>query len=629
MPELKSYSGGTWRSSTNGPVGVLAKNASNSAFGRFLEKVWVDNDSGGWLEVGRIRPAPFTAAAATNNGGRIDLSWDIADETNIASFVLYYSTDNVNFSASALGGPSLRSAIFGRAGAPVTYYFFLRAVSNNGTYSQSAVFSVSVPGITSWSFSHSRAQSGWHTRSFTFTHTANPPAGVTVKNLTSYLFWRPNAEQGWTLVTFYSENNTNTISKTFTFSAYDHGRAMFRVVTYATDDQTKQNDGSTGTGYVYGDDRPTTELTAADISGGTPTLSLSAPSIGDPGYPGGPTNNRQMVVTVGFDANVDRSEYDSGVIYFYRYNFDIAQWIYSSEQSVDLSVLKSNQSIRQETSKTFSSLDAGWPYLAVFQVNDDQGADTSASQWTYTYAAQVRNYTYISSVSRTGSTSTATAGDYWWMGSGGTYIGDAPYGAASGYGVANLRDGSTGTHYVTASISSNSSLYQKLRFYRFQDYSINSSSVYNGDPSNPSRDVGNQSAWGNTNVSPGYDLNWIQVWTPYSASHTVYLQIYNYNTGIWLGYSQDVPEDGYRVGKNTFTGNWQHTLTVGGNYEGLVLARQPGTNNWQTDFDIRVTVQTPRVYSGFSGYRLGLSEMRINTTWYSIYDNYTTTQYTF
>jgi hypothetical protein len=513
MPDIKAYANGAWSPSV-GPPGVLTKGITTTTFSRGAASAWVDNDAGGWTKHLDLVPAA-PVLTATNNSGRMDLSWTVTSTSNINKYEVYYSTNGTTYNKwSTEPAFNETSAVFGRAAsAPSTYYFFIRSVALNGLYADSNVSSVSIGGVTAWStLTHSRAASGWHTRSFTFTAGVSTSTS-TISNVAVTLYWRQNTSQAWSVATSYSEN-ASSMTKTFSFSAYTYGQRMFRVDMVATDNQTKQNDGSTGTGYQFSNSWTTSDLTAADITGGVPIISGSAPTVSDPGSPPADTN-RSLTFAVGFAANVDRSEYDSANLYLYR-SSDNA---YISHTSIDLTNLKSNQTIQQTVSHTFTGLAAGTGYYARFNVYDDEGADRSIDNSQTTYALQSGSYTYISGYVRTPSTSTYDAGHPFWQGNGTEYIGDAPYGPQYTSSKDSLRDGNNNTWYLTTSMgtSASSTTYQRIRVYKFSDYSINNSSQYG------------------LSTDPGYKLNWIEYQTP--QTHSIYAEVYDYKAGLWLGYA--------------------------------------------------------------------------------------------
>lgn len=422
--------------------------------------------------------------------------------------------------------------------------------------------------------------------------------------MTCYLYWRRNANENWEYVTEYTQAKNSTsvsMSQTFTFSAYDSGQRMFAVYSVVIDDQTLQNDGSTGSGYGYLDFRATSELTAADISGGVPTISGVALGKSDPGGASA-TNDRQIRFTVGFDANVDRSEYDSSIIVLYN-----SSWSEVSRQTVDIGYLKGEPWTRRALDYTFSSLDAGGLYYGLIYVYDDQGADQVVGFGVYALAVQSTTYTYVSGYadSAYGETHDAGSGRFLGLNSNLTepFIGDAPYGNQSGYGTANLRDDNNGTNYITTSIGSTGSQYQRLRVYKFYDFSLNNSSFPG---------------------SPPYTLDWIQYVT--NVSHRVWAGVYDYNRGLWLGYSTEPSLGDYAIANNTFSGSWRLDTVAGSNFEGL-LTSDDGNGRWKVFFDVRATIGNKTTISGLTN-RLSLGAIRVRITWYSRNNTTATATYT-
>ena len=601
MPELKARANGQWLPAV-GPPGVITKGQTTSTFARGAASVWADNDAGNWLKIADLFPST-ASLTATNNNGRIDLSWTIDSTANISKYEVYFSTDGVNYSKwSTEPTPAETSKVFGRAAfAPSTYRFFIRSVALNGFTRDSAVATVSIPGVTAWrTFTHSRAASGWHSRSFTFTAGVQT-TGSAIKTLTARLMWRQNSSQAWTEATTYTESNVNEMTKTFSFSSYDYGQRMFRVELTAVDSQTLQNNGTQGSGYSYTNAYDTSELTAADIAGAVPTISGSAPGKSDPGRTNTgahTTNDRSLSFTVGFNANTDRSEYDSAVLVLFR-SSDSAE---IGRHNVDLNYLKGEPWTTRQLTYSFSSLPAGTAYFAQFYVYDDQGVDRIVRNDQTTFAAQSTTVTYAYTWTQSNNGFTADAGHPYWLGDG-EYIRDAPYGAQYSGGKASLRDGNNNTWYVTTAYVASTGNHQRLRVTRWRDYSTNASALYPGDP--------------------GYTLNWVEFQTP--QTHGIYGQVYDRFGGYWQGYAGTDPYVGdYYIQYNgNVNGNWR--MQVASQAESLV--RSQSGNQFYVEFDVRAAMNQFRTYSGVSGTRIALAEVRINVTWAYRYDLTTTVTY--
>lgn len=618
MPDLKARSGGQW-SPAVGPPAVKAKAVSANSFARQVAAAWADNDAGGWLKINDLVPAQPTITAS-NNSGRIDLSWNIPSTNNLSKYQVWYSTDATNYYQwGTEPAANATSAVFGRVSPPVTYYFILRAVGLNGATTDSASTSVTIPGVSSFGFTHSRGSSGWHSRSFTFT--ASATSSSTITGVEADLYWRQNTSQNWSYVTSYAENNVSSMTKTYSFSSYDYGQRMFAVVFRAIDNQTRQNDGTTGAGYTYSTTHYTSELTATDISGGAPTISGSAPAVSNPGSPNvAPntpngyyysTSNRSLSFVVGFDANVDRSEYDSAIIVLYN-----AGSVEVSRQTVDLASLKEQPWTRRELTYTFSSLTASTTYFAIFYVYDDEGADTSVSNTQITYDTQSSSYSYYFDTPTGAVLLVTDAGSSFFRGLDDNpnntnidnFVADAPYGAQTGYGRSNLRDDNNGTDYITTSIGSTGHQFQRVRFYRFRDFSINSSAVSPG--------------------SIGYRINEMRMIIP--RSHLVYAQIFDRKRNLWLGYGGTDPSIGdYYIASNRYSGSWFLNLIPLGepnaNFEGVTTSNESG-NNWWIDLDFRVVLAEKGTIGSLTN-RLGMSSFRVAHTWYNKYDRYLSSTY--
>lgn len=598
MSNIKAWSSGAWTPSSDNPPGVLTKGLTTSTFARGVVAAWADNDSGGWTKLVDLKPQTPTSFVATNNAGRIDLSWSISSTANLGKYEVYYSTSS--------GGPytkwgtepssSATSAIFGRvASAPVTYYMFVRAVAPSGLYADSDVASVTIGGLSSWTaVSHSRSQSGWHTRSFTFT--SGGTFTSTPKRITTDVYWRTNSGASWELATSYTDNNVSTHTKTFSFSAYTYGQRMFRIVTTVEDTQTKQNDGSTGSGYTWTRAHDTSELTAADIAGATPFISTVGNGYSDPGAPYGNGNgfdygySRSITATVGWNAGEDRSEFDSGSVVLYGY----PNWNYISEQAVDINYLKSTNSERRELSYTFSGLSRSTYYVVVFYANDTEGTSRAPNGgWTLTTGTYSNTWQqYMGTPTSPIGGTTYHAGNGYFNGT----IGDAPYGAQYSTSIDQLKDGNNNTWYISQTMTSGT--YQRIRFYHWVDYSTNYSAVYPG--------------------AVPYTVNWLETFTP--QSHKLYLQIYDYKAGGWWGSGADPSVGDPYIATDSVNGAWRV------NWNGNVSTVASGNLSY-CDFDVRVIVGTPRTYGGLSGTRIGLSELRTNVTWYNRYDAYETRTY--
>lgn len=599
MGNVKVRSGGEWLPSTNSPA-ILTKGLITSTFSRGFAAVWVDDNAGSWTKLTDLIPAQPTNLVLTNDSGRIVVTWDVSSTANLSKYQIYSATSasgpfTLNATEPTPTGNS-ESFVFGRlSSAPDTRYIFVRSVAPNGLYQDSSVANITIPGLTAWSaLSNSRGASGWHSRSFTFTAGAQT-MGSTPKSITSVLYRRANTSEGWTLVDTYVDNGVSSHTKTYTFSSYSLGRQMFRVVTTIEDNQTKQNNGTTGSGYTWTNDISTTALTDADITGATPTISASANGIADPGDPSGQANGydygylRSVNVTAGFAAYSDRSEYDSFTIRIYN-----TSWTLLETKTLTIANLKSNQSIAQTETVTFSSLARDTDYIFYATAFDPNGADPETnSGWIRTVAAYSDTWSQYTGTTNPGNSLEIRP-------SSGVTIVSAPFGPAfnpASYDA--LKDNNTDTFYYSKSMGASSGVYERIRAFNLSDYSINSSTV---DP----------------NTDPGYNLRYVRTWTP--LSHNVWHQVYDNKRAAWLGTGSDPSSSDPYLGTINVNNNWGKTDTTAS-----IKTGRSGTL-WYVDFDFRVVIGNPKTY-GSSTFRVGLSEMSVGTTWYSRYDTYETRTY--
>lgn len=600
MGNVKVRSSDTWLPSTNSPA-LLTKGTITSTFSQGVAAVWVDNSAGGWTKLTDLVPAQPLNLALTNDSGRIVVTWDVSSTANLSKYQIY--------SATAAAGPytlhateptpvgTSESFVFGRlASAPGTRYIFVRSVAPNGLYQDSAVANITIPGLNAWStLSHSRASSGWHGRSFTFT--AGATMGSTVKNITSLLYRRANTSEGWTYVTSYSDNDVSSHTKTYSFSSYDLGQQMFRVVTTIEDKQTKQNNGTTGSGYSWTNDISTTDLTAADITGTTPTITASAAGIGDPGAPYGSANgvdygySRSINVTAGFSAWTDRSEFTSFTIRCYNDSWGLVE-----TKTLTIANLKSNQSIAQTETVTFGGLARGANYVFYAQAFDPGGADPEAGYgWIATVGTYSNTWSQYTTTTTSSINSSCDAGSYF----NGTILG-APWGPQYGTSdYTNLKDGNNNTWYTSKSMGASTGVYERIRFYGWSDYSVNQSAYQPGNP--------------------GMLLRYINTFTP--LSHRTYVQCYDNKAGAWLGSAGNDPS-----ASNPYITTYATNGADGTGIVNLSLATTQSGTSWTASADVRIVVGTPKTYGSLT-YRIGLSEITFGWTWYSRFDNYETRTY--
>ena len=601
MGNVKVYSGGVWFPPSDSP-GILTKGTITSTFSRGAAAMYVPDNVGGWSKLTDLIPAQPTSVALTNDGGRIVVTWNIGSTANLQKYQIY--------SATAAAGPytlhatqptptgTSESFVFGRlASAPGTRHIFVRSVAPNGLYQDSSVSVITIPGVNSWaSLSHSRGASGWHGRSFTFTAGVSS-MGSLPKTITSYLYRRANTSEGWTHVATYADNDVYSHTKTFSFSSNSLGQQMFRVLTYMEDKQTKQDNGTTGAGYSWSNDISTTELTAADITGTTPIISASALGIATPPAPVGSANgtdygySRSMSVTAGFPAWTDRSEFTSFTIRCYNMSWGLVE-----TKTLTIANLKSNQSIAQTETVTFDGLARGTNYIFYATAFDPGGGDPEQNTgWVATVG------TYSNTWSQYTGTTTSeydqeTRADTYFSGQ----IVGAPWGPMfnpSSYN--NLKDYNTGTYYVTGEDArATTGVYERIRFYNFQDTSVNYSSFQPG--------------------SPGYLFRFLRSWTP--QSHNTWQQVYDHNNGDWLGSGADPSAGNNFIGNGAVNNNWFTTS----------FARELGTTqsgaSHYCNFDVRIVLGNPRTY-GSTFRRFGLSEISVGTRWRSRFDNYETRTY--
>lgn len=598
MGNVKVRSDGAWLPSSNSPA-ILTKGTITSTFSRGFAAVYVDDNAGGWTKLTDLIPAQPTNLVLTNDSGRIVVTWDVTSTANLSKYQIYSATSaagpyTLNATEPTPTGTS-ESFVFGRlTSAPGTRYIFVRSVAPNGLYQDSAVANITIPGLTSWNtLSHSRSASGWHSRSFTFT--AGATMGSTPKSIRSILYRRASTSEGWTEAERWVDNDVSTHTKTHTFSSYSLGQQMFRVVTTIEDNQTKQNDGNTGTGYLWTNDISTTDLTAADISGATPTISATANGIADPGDPTGQANGydygytRSINVTAGFAANADRSEFASFTVRCYN-----TAWTLIETKTLTIANLKSNQSIAQTETVTFGGLSRDTEYVFYAQAFDPNGGDPEAGTgWVRTVGTYSDTWSQYTGTPTTSNTLEIRP-------SSGIAIVSAPFGPAfnpASYDA--LRDYNTDTFYYSKSMGASSGVYERIRAFNLSDYSINSSALY------PS-------------VDPGYNLRYVRTWTP--QSHNVWHQVYDNKAAKWLGSGSDPSSSDPYLGTVNVNNNWGKTDST------LALKTGKSGTLWYVDFDFRVVIGNPKTY-GSSTYRVGLSEMSVGTTYYSIYDSYETRTY--
>lgn len=599
MGNVKVRSGGEWLPSTNSPA-ILTKGLITSTFSRGFAAVWVPDGAGSFQKLTDLIPAQPTAIALTNDSGRIVVSWSVSSTANLSKYQIYSST-------SASGPYTLHpteptptgvneSFVFGRLpSAPDTRYIFVRSVAPNGLYQDSAVSSITIPGLSAWApLTNSRSATGWHSRSFTFTAGAQT-MGSTPKSITSVLYRRASTSEGWTAVTTYSDVNVSSHTKTYTFSSYSLGQQMFRVVTTIEDNQTKQDNGTTGSGYTWTNDISTTTLTAADITGTTPTISASANIASDPGAPVGQGNGydygytRSINVTAGFSAWTDRSEFTSFTIRLYN-----TSWTLLETKTLTIANLKSNQSIAQTETVTFSNLTRGTNYIFYATAFDPNGADPEANTgWIATDTVSSSTWSQYTGTTTSVINQTSDGGQYFTGG-----IVAAPAGPQYTGGYDNLRDGNNSTWYVSKATTAS---YEAVRFFNFSDYSTNTSAYQPGNP--------------------GYVLRYINTFVP--QSHRIYVQAYDrYNTADgWLGGGSDP------YGSDNYLSTYAVNGSGGtGNFDYICGSSQSG-NDWYVNFDVRIVIGTPKVYSGLTGNRCALSEITLGTQWTSRFDNYETRTY--
>lgn len=604
MGNVKVYNGGVWFPPSDSP-GILTKGTITSTFSRGAAAMYVPDNVGGWSKLTDLIPAQPTSVALTNDGGRIVVTWNVGSTANLQKYQIY--------SATTVAGPytlhateptptgTSESFVFGRlASAPGTRYIFVRSVAPNGLYQDSSVSNITIPGLSAWAtLSHSRGASGWHGRSFTFTAAAQT-MGSTPASISSALYRRANTSAGWEYITTYTDNNVSTHTKTYNFSSYSLGQQMFAVVTTITDNQTKQNDGSTGAGYSWTNNIWTTELTAADITGATPTITGVALSIGNPGAPVGSGNGadygytREVSVNAGFGAYTDRSEYNSFTIRCYEYpNWNLVETkTYTTQQLADV---KSNQSIAQTQSFNFSGLKRGTNYIFYAQAFDPGGGDPENNTgWIATYGAFSSTWSQYIGTTTTDYNQETRADQYF----SGTILA-APAGpnfTPASYDV--LKDDNVNTYFVSKDCGSTSA-YERIRFYNFSDFSQNASTVFTG--------------------SPGYKFRFLRTWTP--QSHNVWHQVFDNRNGQWVNGGINDPSVGNpAIGQVNVNNNW------GTSSWGWELQTIQSGQDHTCNFDIRVVIGNPKTY-GSSLRRVALSEISVGTTWRSRFDNYETRTY--
>lgn len=598
MGNVKVRSGGEWLPAANSPA-ILTKGLITSTFSRGFAAVWVPDGDDAFEKLADLIPAQPTSVALTNDSGRIVVTWNVSSTANLSKYQIY--------SATSVSGPytlhateptptgTSESFVFGRLpSAPDTRYIFVRSVAPNGLYQDSSVANITIPGLSAWSaLSNSRGASGWHSRSFTFTASAQT-MGSTPKSITSVLYRRANTSEGWTLVDTYVDNGVSSHTKTYTFSSYSLGQQMFRVVTTIEDNQTKQNNGTTGSGYTWTQDISTTTLTAADITGATPIISASAVTVYDPGTPGGQPNGydygtaREMSVSAGFSAYADRSEYTSFTIRCYNDSWGLVE-----TKTLTIANLKSNQSIAQTESVVFGGLTRGANYIFYAQAFDPNGADPEAS-YGFLATDSVHSSTWAQYIGTTTSNINNEMRP-----TSGTSLLSAPFGPAfnpASYDA--LRDSNVDTWYYSKSMGASSGVYERIRAYAFSDFSINSSVYQSG--------------------SPGFALRYLRTWTP--QSHNVWHQIYDNYANSWLGSGSDPSASNPYIGTANVNNNWGTS-----SYSHEMNTSQSGTS-WYANFDARVVIGNPKTY-GSSTFRVGLSEISVGTQWRNRFDNYETRTY--
>ena len=602
MGNVKVYNGGVWFPPSDSP-GILTKGTITSTFSRGAAAMYVPDNVGGWSKLTDLIPAQPTSVALTNDGGRIVVTWNIASTANLQKYQIYSATTaagpyTLHATQPTPTGTS-ESFVFGRlASAPGTRHIFVRSVAPNGLYQDSSVSNITIPGLSAWAtLSHSRGASGWHGRSFTFTAAAQT-MGSTPASISSALYRRANTSAGWEYVTTFTDNNVSIHTKTYNFSSYSLGQQMFAVVTTITDNQTKQNDGSTGAGYSWTNNIWTTELTAADITGTTPIISATALGIATPPAPVGSGNgvdygySRSMSVTAGFPAWTDRSEFTSFTIRCYN-----TSWGLVETKTLTIANLKSNQSIAQTETVTFDGLARGTAYIFYATAFDPGGGDPEQNTgWVATVGTYSNTWSQYTGTT-TSEYNQETRADQYFSGS----IIGAPWGPMfTPLSYDNLKDRNVNTYYVTGEDARlTTGVYERIRFYNFRDYSVNYSSYQPG--------------------SPGYRFDFFRSWTP--SSHNTWQQVYDHNGGYWLGGGNDPSASNNFIGSSgAVNNNWFTNLSYTELY-----TNQEGSSH-KVNFDARVVLANPRTY-GTSYRRFGLSEISVGTTWRSRFDNYETRTY--